>query len=263
MREILQSGARGISREELCSKWAVSSMNDYPGDEISERTFHRIRRLLEGTFQVIIECSKDGNKRYRLSAEDLTPGRPSLLDLVLFKAGDPANKENTDRDNTSSLQQIISILTAGSQLSIEDSKALEVVTSTVRRLPYECGDRLIKATKSGKIRFADCAEWDWDYKYYIMLWDEATFHHSRQWLSVGLCSDAAYFYIVSDEQDHDLRENRAVKVGAAEGVLYRRGYWWHEMKDPQLFRMPFNTVPDYDEIVRRSEQILSLLKKFE
>ena len=34
MREILQSGARGISREELCSKWAVSSMNDYPGEEI-------------------------------------------------------------------------------------------------------------------------------------------------------------------------------------------------------------------------------------
>lgn len=37
MSEILQSGARGISREELCSKWTVSSMNDYPGEEISER----------------------------------------------------------------------------------------------------------------------------------------------------------------------------------------------------------------------------------
>ena len=62
MREILQSGARGISREELCSKWAVSSMNDYPGEEISERTFHRLRRLLEDAFQVAIECSKDGNR---------------------------------------------------------------------------------------------------------------------------------------------------------------------------------------------------------
>lgn len=86
MREILQSGACGISREALCSKWAASSLNDYPGEEISERTFHRLRRLLEEAFQVTIECSKDVNKRYRLSSADLTSGCPSLLDLVMFKA---------------------------------------------------------------------------------------------------------------------------------------------------------------------------------
>lgn len=82
MKEILQSGAHGISRMELCSKWAVSSMNDHPGEEISERTFHRLRRLLEDAFQVTIECSKDGNQRYRLSGEDLTSGHPQLIDLV-------------------------------------------------------------------------------------------------------------------------------------------------------------------------------------
>ena len=120
MREILQSGARGISREELCSKWAVSSMNDYP-------------------------------------------------------------------------------------------------------------------------------------------WEEATFQRTRQWLSIGLCPDGIYFYIVSDEQDYELREQRAEQAGAHEGVRYRRGYWWHEMKDPELFCMPYSAVPDFNEISRRGEYILSQL----
>lgn len=73
MREILQSSPYGITREELCSKWAISSMNDYPCEEISERTFHRIRRLLEDAFQVSIECSRDGSNRYRVADGDIAP----------------------------------------------------------------------------------------------------------------------------------------------------------------------------------------------
>ena len=138
MREILQSGARGISREELCSKWAVSSMNDYPGEEISERTFHRLRRLLEDAFQVTIECSKEGNKRYSLSAEDLTPGRPTLLDLALLRA-----KEEVDA--TSSMKQIVSMLTSGNKLMPEDEIALNNLTTQIHRIPYDYGQRLISA----------------------------------------------------------------------------------------------------------------------
>lgn len=252
MMEILQSGARGISREELCSKWAVSSMNDYPGEEISERTFHRLRRLLEDAFQVTIECSKDCNQRYRLSAEDLTPGRQSLLDLVLMRA-----KENVD--NTSSLNQIVSLLTSGNKLTAEDENALNDLTAQLYKIPYEYGQRLISFVEAGVISHADQAEWDWDYKYYVMLWDEDTFRRMRQWLSVGLCPDGIYFYIVSDEQNFYLREQRAAQVGACEGVSYRRGYWWHEMKDPMLFRMQYAAVPDYVEIIGRCEQILSIL----
>ena len=254
MREILQSGARGISREELCSKWAVSSMNDYPGEEISERTFHRLRRLLEDAFQVAIECSKDGNRRYRLSAEDLTPGRPSLLDLVLMRA-----KETVD--NTSSLNQIVSLLTSGNKLTAEDENALNDLTSELHKIPYQFGQRLISSVERGVISHADQAEWDWDYKYYVMLWNEDSFQRTRQWLSVGLCPDGIYFYIVSDEQDFDLREQRGALIGAGEGVRYRRSYWWHEMKDPMLFRMQYAAVPDYGEIIGRWEQILSLLEQ--
>ncbi|MCM1067483.1 MAG: hypothetical protein NC418_07925 [Muribaculaceae bacterium] len=254
MREILQSGARGISREELCSKWAVSSMNDYPGEEISERTFHRQRRLLEDAFQVTIECSKDGNKRYRLSADDLTPGRPSLLDLVLLRA-----KE--DVDTTSSLKQIVLLLTSGNKLMPEDEAALNYLTAQLHRIPYDYGQRLISSVERGVISHADQAEWDIDYKYYIALWNEATFRRTRQWLSVGLCPDGIYFYIVSDDQDFYLREQRAALIGAGEGVRYHRGYWWHEMKDPSLFCMPYAAVPDYGEIIGRCEYILSLMEK--
>lgn len=254
MREILHSGARGISREELCSKWAVSSMNDYRGEEISERTFHRLRRLLEDAFQVTIECSKDGNQRYRLSAEDLTPGRPSLLDLVLMRA-----KEEVD--TTSSLNQIVSMLTSGNKLMPEDENALNDLTTQLHRIPYDYGQRLISSAERGVINHADQAEWDWDYKYYVMLWNEDSFQGTRLWLSVGLCPDGIYFYIVSDEQDFDLREQRAALIGAGEGVRYRRGYWWHEMKDPMLFRMQYAAVPDYGEIIGRCELILSLLKQ--
>ena len=252
MREILQSGARGISREELCSKWAVSSMNDYPGEEISERTFHRLRRLLEDAFQVTIECSKEGNKRYSLSAEDLTPGRPTLLDLALLRA-----KEEVDA--TSSMKQIVSMLTSGNKLMPEDEIALNNFTTQIHRIPYDYGQRLISAVENGVIKHSDSAEWDIDYKYYVSVWDEATFQRTRQWLSIGLCPDGIYFYIVSDEQDCELREQRAEQAGADVGVRYRRGYWWHEMKDPELFLMPYSAVPDFNEISRRGEYILSQL----
>lgn len=252
MREILQSGVRGISREELCSKWAASSMNDYPGEEISERTFHRLRRLLEDAFQVTIECSKGGNQRYSLSSDDLTPGRPTLLDLVLLRA-----KEEVD--TTSSLNQIVSILTSGNKQMPEDETALNDLTIQLHRIPYDYGQRLISAVENGVIKHADSAEWDVDYKYYVSVWDEATFQRTRQWLSVGLCPEGIYFYIVSDEQDRNLRERRAAQVGADEGVRYRRGYWWHEMKDPMLFRMPHSAVTDFSEILMRAEYILSLL----
>ena len=254
MREIRQSFPYGITREELCSKWAISSMNDYPGEEISERTFHRIRRLLEDAFQVTIECSKYGNKRYRLSAEDLTPGRPTLLDLVLLRA-----KEEVD--TTSSLTQIVSLLTSGNKLMPEDETALNDLAAQLHRIPYDYGQRLISAVENGVIKHADSAEWDIDYKYYVSVWDEATFQRTRQWLSVGICPDGIYFYVVSDEQDYELREKRAEQVGADEGVRYRRGYWWHEMKDPELFCMPYAAVPDFSEIIGRCELILSLLKQ--
>lgn len=254
MREILQSGARGISREELCSKWAISAMNDYPGEKISERTFHRLRRLLEDAFQVTIECSKDGNKRYSLSADDITPGRPTLLDLVQLRA-----KEEVD--TTSSLNQIVSLLTSGNKLTAEDESALNDLTTQLHRIPYDYGQRLISAVENGVINHADSAEWDIDYKYYVSVWEEATFQRTRQWLSVGLCPEGIYFYVVNDEQDRNLRERRAVQVGADEGVRYRRGYWWHEMKAPGLFCMSYAAVPDYGEIIGRCELILSLLKQ--
>lgn len=251
MREILQSSPYGITREELCSKWAVSSMNDYPGEEISERTFHRIRRLLEDAFQVKIECSKDGNKRYRLSAEDLTPGRPSLLDLVLMRT------DVKDADKSSTLNEVASLLTTGRELSTDDKDALSNLTLQLRRIPFDYGTRLIADVESGAIEGAMYAEWDMDYKYYVSIWDEDTFQRTRQWLSVGLCPEGIFFYIVSDEQDYDLREGRAAEVGADEGVRYRRGFWWHEMRDKSLFTMPASIVPDYDEIVKRCKLILS------
>lgn len=231
-------------------------MNDYQGVEISERTFHRIRRLLEDAFQVTIELSKDGNQRYRLADDDQTPGRPTLVDLVLLRA-------NENPDNTSSLNQIVMLLTSGRKLTDEDESALGDLKTQLNRIPYEYGRRLICDVESDVIKHADQAEWDWDYRNYVMLWDEATYQLTHQWLAVGICPDGIYFYIVSDEQDPDLRGKRAVEAGAAEGMRYRRGNWWHEMKAPQLFRMSFGTLPDYDEIVSRSEKILSSLKKIE
>lgn len=252
MREILQGGSYGITREELCSKWAVSSMNDYQGEEISERTFHRIRRMLEDAFQVTIECSKDGNQRYRLSADDLTPGRPSLLDLVLMRS-------DNGKDTSSSLNQIVALLTSGGKLPRDDEDALNGLSRQLRQIPYEYGKRLIAAVENGKIKGAQYAEWDMDYNYYVSVWDEVTFQRTRQWLSVGICPEGIMFYIVSDEQDYDLRENRAEQVCADEGVRYRRGYWWYELKDPTLFQMPYSAVPDFDEIIRRCEHILHML----
>ncbi|MCM1139900.1 MAG: hypothetical protein NC453_15130 [Muribaculum sp.] len=77
----------------------------------------------------------------------------------------------------------------------------------------------------------------------------------------GLCHDGIFFYVVSDEQDFEQRERRAKAVGADGGVRYRRGYWWHEMKEPEFFSISYAAIPDFDEIISRCEHILSLLKQ--
>ena len=56
--------ARGpISRAEIDSKWAHSSVNDYKQDSLPESNFHRWRRTIELLFDITIKCNSD-NKYY-------------------------------------------------------------------------------------------------------------------------------------------------------------------------------------------------------
>lgn len=86
MREILQSGARGISREELCSKWAASSMNDYPWEEA---TFQRTRQWLsiglcpDGIYFYIVSDEQDYELREQRALEGDKNIKQLNLDLVI------------------------------------------------------------------------------------------------------------------------------------------------------------------------------------
>ena len=255
MKEILAASPRGITREELSSKWARSYYNDRQGEGISYRTFYRHRKTLESVFEVSIECTKDGYNRYRVSSEDQIPGCHSILDLVMFNT--PI--ESIAPDKTSSLKQIMGILTSGNPLTSEDKSMLNQVYHQVGRARFDCGERMRAAVEAGAIRGANMAEWDPDYKYYILLWDEEVYARSGQWLAVGLLPTGIYFYVVSDVEDSEIRERRAAEVGATKGVLYTRGYWWHKMEEPEMFCLPTEIIPDYDKIVKHCERILARL----
>ena len=53
--------ARGpVSRQEIDSRWAKSSVNDYKTDSIPESTFHRWRNIAEDLFDIEIQCNAHG-----------------------------------------------------------------------------------------------------------------------------------------------------------------------------------------------------------
>ena len=69
MNEILAASPVGITRSEISDKWANSIKNDQNETEISERTFHRIKKDLMELFECEIICNP-ATKRYSAQIPD-------------------------------------------------------------------------------------------------------------------------------------------------------------------------------------------------
>lgn len=251
LKEFADASPRGISAQELSDKWEYSSMNDEKELGIPERTFHRIRRAIESTFGVVIECVKGAEPRYRVASKDLEPGDNSLLNLFLNKA------EAKDDDKSKSVREILGLIMSGSDIPSRDMKDVKDIIYKLRRVPYEYGKQLMNAVKAGVIIGADDCDWDEDYRGYVCVWNDADYHRTHLWLSIGIYDDRVLFYVVTNVQDKEYREMISDLLQINNGEMYRSDYWWYEPADKSLFQLDFQTFPDMQEVKRRVKLLIS------
>lgn len=251
LKEFADASPKGISAQELSDKWEYSSMNDEKEPGIPERTFHRIRRSVESAFGVVIECVKGAEPRYRVASKDLEPGDNSLLNLFLNKA------EAKDDDKSKSVREILGLIMSGSDIPSRDMKDAKDIIYNLRRVPYEYGKQLMDAVMAGKIIGADDCDWDEDYRGYVCVWNDADYHRTDLWLSIGIYDDRVLFYIVTNVQNKEYRERISDLLQINNGEMYRSDYWWYEPADKSLFQLDFQTFPDMQEVKRRVELLIS------
>lgn len=251
LKEFTDASPRGISAQELSDKWEYSSMNDEKEPGITERTFHRIRRAIESAFGVVIECVKGAEPRYRVASKDLEPGNNSLLNLFLNKA------EAKDNDNSKSVREILGLIMSGSDIPSDDMEAVKDIMYKLRRVPYEYASQLLAIAEAGEIQGVDCCDWDEDYRRYVCVWNDADYHRTDLWLSIGIYDDRVLFYVVTSVQNKEYRERISDLLQIDNGEIYRSDYWWYEPADKSLFQLDFQTFPDMQEVKRRVELLIS------
>ena len=256
MHQIITSSTRGVSREELCRRWERSSMNDEKENGFSERTFHRIRRTLESVFDIDIECVKASEPRYRISTDDLGPGESSILSMILSKT------DMRNSNKSSSLRDIMELLTVVSKVPKEDLDIVKSISHKLRRIPYEYGKLLIKAVERGEVAGANKAACDEDYRRYVCVWNHDDYHRNDLWLSIGIDEDSMLFYIVTSQQDVEIRERMARELSLDNGIKYRRDYWWYEPADKSKFQINFETFPDMEILKAHTEKLVALIALF-
>lgn len=252
MNEIyMASSAKGISREELSDKWARSAMNNGEDTGIPERTFYRLRNMLESVFDVDIECVRGAVPRYRVSAEHLSPGNGNLMRLLLDK------KEEEQQSKPSYMLEILGLIMGGQEIPKGDASAVKAIAQKLYRVPYDSCQQLMAAVKSGEIEDADKCAWDEDYNGYVCVWNDADYNRTDLWLSIGIYDDHVLFYVVTSVQDAAYREKVAKALKLDNGEMYRSGYWWYEPTDKSLFQLDFQTFPDMEEVKRRIGFLIS------
>lgn len=251
LNEFVNAFPKGISMQELSDKWEYSSMNDEKEPGIPERTFHRIRRSVESVFGVKIDCIKVAEPRYCVSSQDLEPGNNSLFNLFLNKA------ESKDDVNSKSVREILGLIMSGSDIPSDDMKALKDIMHNLRRVPYEYGSKLLASAQAGEIQGVDCSDWDEDYRGYVCVWNDADYHRTDLWLSIGIYDDRVLFYVVTSIQNKEYRKRISDLLQIDNGEMYRSDYWWYEPSDKSLYQLDFQTFPDMQEVKRRIEVLIS------
>lgn len=249
MNEVIcATEARGITREELNKKWVKSCKNDYDGKPIGERTFYRIKENLEELFDCRIVCSPS-TKRYYVEIDDFDYDRKNLTLLEILRR----------KVNQTSVNQILQMLMEGNDVPADDMRAARDLAAAVSRLPQIYSEEFLK--RAHDIKSADKNEPDEFYRNYVCVWNDAVYHRTWQWISIGFYDNEVCFYLVTNEEDAAERSRKAAEAGFGEGVRYRGGYYWHEPLEPELFTMPFDTKPDMNEVVRRVELLTARLAK--
>ena len=254
MNEILAASPVGITRSEISDKWADSIKNDQKETEISERTFHRIKKDLMELFECEIICNPT-TKRYSAQIPDDfgSDEQLTLLGILLMK-------EKKSRKDTT-INEILQMLTVGNDIPNDDMRAARDLSSVLSRLPQLYSSQFLEIAGHGGIKGADRVEKDEYYCNYICVWNDTDFKNTRLWLSIGFYEDEIDFYVVTDEDNPEERQRNAFDIGLKAGVRYRGGYYWHKPSDNNLFSLSFDNKPNMEEVRKRAEILLSRIKK--
>lgn len=103
---------------------------------------------------------------------------------------------------------------------------------------------------------------------YIDVWDERIYRGRQtwQWLSIKADYDMAMIYLVSNEKDRALSNERAKQVNYDLGELYKGNMWYYPINtdnelDESRFHIYFNDgIPDFNKIAIRVKEILKELE---
>lgn len=254
MNEILAASPVGITRSEISDKWANSIKNDQNETEISERTFHRIKKDLMELFECEIICNPT-TKRYSAQIPDDfgSDEQLTLLGILLMK-------EKKSRKDTT-INEILQMLTVGNDIPNDDMRAARDLSSALSRLPQLYSSQFLELANRGGINGANQSEKDEYYCNYVCVWNDKDFKNTRLWLSIGFYENEVDFYVVTDEDNPEERQRNAFDIGLKDGVRYRGGYYWYKPSDNNLFSLSFDNKPNMEEVRKRAEILLSRIKK--
>lgn len=259
LNEIINASSFGISLNELDRKWGNSRLNETKENGIPERTFLRIRRIIESVFDIEIECTKDlekGDNLYRLSQEYLEPGNNSVYGLLM-------NKLVSGDKNNPPLNEIWQLLITGTEVPQDALETIKSISKRLRGIPREYAIKLTNEIEREKVKRADRVAIDEDYSDYTCVWNQKDYLNNDLWLSIGFLENEILFYIVTSNQDKNFRDRLCKEIGLNNGERYKQNYWWFEPKDDQLFRQEYETFPNMEGIINNIEILLDKISKFE
>lgn len=261
MKEIMDASPRGITFNELASKWQNSYLNDLKGT-LCDRTFLRIKKTLESTFDIEIKCDRKDESRYKIPSENMEPGGTTLFSLLMKDK----KKGSTDKDQTndSSLKSILSLLVSRNPIPEKDAMVLTDIYKGLRQIPIEIQKEFKLLVRDGKVSRADSEEPDRYYKPdYLDVWNAERYQKNGLWLSLGFLENEIRFYVVTELNDPEVIARISTELDMDEGIRYRGGWWWFEPKDKDLFCLKYEIRPEMSEIISRTEKLLEIIAKFE
>ncbi|MDE6552294.1 MAG: hypothetical protein K2K98_04955 [Muribaculaceae bacterium] len=258
MNELISASPVGITREELSRKWITSRFNDKKEPELPERTFFRLRKLLEDLFEVeIISRAVGGVNYYSVEQTDYSVFLGMLCGLV---------SDNSKRNL--SLKDLMLQVLNDVEITEEEKRMLDDISFKIGKEAYECGRWLINEAEEGRIEGADRGQWAEHRKYHLCIWLEEEYQRLKSWVGVHINRKASdgrvevRFYVVCESQDEDLHALLMEKLHLLPGEKREGDYWWFAPKDEALRQMKYVSVPDRHALQARVETLLSGLNQF-
>lgn len=258
INELVKAGDEGISREKLNERWSRSEFNDTGRPELSERTFHRLRRELESLFQVEIQChSRNVENRYRIELNEYSLFIGMLCRLVMDNS-----------EFSISIRDLLHQVMSDVEITPEESAAIDKIAFKLNKTPFETGKKLIDAVLEGEVKGANRAQWGEYESHNVCIWEEDAYQRVMTWVGVNLPRKGKdgrgeiRFYIVNETQDFTLHEKLRKELHLKEGEKKGGDYWWFAPEEESFHLLGYTTTPDLSEIIRRVEILLMKLNNF-